>query len=404
MTATHISGPHIVYGQPYDQQAQSAGGNPEAGPSVTYQGDSILDVRVPYQPGISGIGRVPAFASSPVVVLVDAAPASASPSLIAPPQPALSGAALVLAGAVAPGIAPNVPVLPNGSQSTAAVVPVLGLDMRLATVSSVAGSPIVTLSAPCPSIVPGVNLLVLQGSLWIGVTVLAVNQATGAVTLDTALAVTAAGQPVISGNGTGQRGQHPTYWTPYLAAGTAALFDPTQGLCRGLSVTSSSAADAGWTLNITGFDLYGSPMSESIPVNPNGVAYGRKAFKFVAFAVPGNPAGGATAGTLSVGTSDLVGFALRSDKWEYMDCFWGGTALSTSAGYTPADPTAPATSSTGDVRGTLQLSAAGHGAAYAAGGPADGAKRLVIVQTLAPSPLIAATPRNPAPLFGVAQA
>lgn len=403
MTATHISGPHVVYGQPYDPQAQSAGGNPEAGPSVLYQGSGILDVRFPYQPGISGIGRVPAFLSSPVVVLVDAAPAPASPSLIAPAQPALSGAALVLAGAVAPGIAPNVPVLPFGSQSTAAVVPVLGLDMRLATVSSVAGSPIVTLSAPCPSIVPGLNLLVLQGSLWIGVTVQAVNQATGAVTLDTALAVTAAGQPVISGNATGQRGQHPTYYTPYLACGAAALFDPTQGLSRGMSVTSSNAADAGWSLNIAGFDLYGVPMSESLLVNPNGVAYGRKAFKFVISATPSHPGGGATAGTLAVGTSDLVGFSLRSDKWEYMDCSWSGSFLTASTGYKPADPTVPATSSTGDVRGTLQLSALG-GGTYAIGGAADGVKRLVIAATLPPAPLVAATPMNPAPLFGVAQA
>ena len=404
MTATHTSGPDIIYGVPYDANSNSNGTNPEAGPSVTYQGDAILDVRFPYQPGVSGPGRVPAWLDSPYIVMVDALPAAAAAAAIAAAQGATSGTGLALASAAAAGISPAVPVLPFGSSSTSGVVPALGLDMGLATVATTAGSPVVTLSTLNNTVQPNQNMFVQQGTTWVPATVGSVAANGVTVTLSAPMTVTSGSALVISGNNSGQRGAAPTCFTPYLLSGAALLFDPTQAACRGVSVTSNNGADVGWSVKVSGYDLYGVPMSETVAVTANGIAYGRKAFKFISSAVPTKAGGGVSTGTISVGTSDVFGFSMRSDKWEYMNCYWAGAFLTVSTGYLPADTTNPATSTTGDVRGTLQLSAVGQQGAYAAGGATNGARRLAVFQTLPSAALVAATPQNPAPLFGMAQA
>ena len=400
MTATHSSGPDIIFGIPYDANANSAGANPDAGPCVTYQGDAILDVRFPYQPGITGQGRVPAFLDSPYITMVDAVPAAALGAIAA--GAGVSGNPLTLAVAPAAGIAPGVPVLPLGAPSVGAVVSCVGLDMGLVAAATVAASPVITLAAASYPITPGTNLLVQQGAAFTSATVLSVNGL--AVTLDTPMGVTAAAALIVAGNGTGQRGVKASYFTPYLTAGAAALFDPTQALQRGIAIVSNNAADVGWSVKISGYDLFGAPMSEIIAMTANGTSFGRKTFKFVSSAVPSKAGGGATAGTIAVGTSDVFGFPIRSDKWEYMNCYWGGAFLTVSTGYLPADPTVPATSVTGDVRGTLQLSAFGQSGTFAAGGAPNGVRRLALFQTLQGASLVAATPMNPAPLYGVAQA
>jgi hypothetical protein len=178
--------------------------------------------------------------------------------------------------------------------------------------------------------------------------------------------------------------------------------DPTQMLARGIAVTSNNAADTGWSVKVQGYDVYGQAMSETIAVTANGTAYGRKAFKFVASVTPTKS--GSTTGTLKVATSDVFGFSVRSDKWEYMNVFWSGAFLVVSNGWTAADATNPATSSTGDVRGTIQLSAAGQSGTYATGGASNGARRLAAFQTLSPLVAVACTPTNTAPMYGQTQA
>ena len=402
MAATHSSGPDVIYGVPYDSNANSAGSNPDAGPSVTYQGDCVLDVRFPYQPGITGQGRVPAFLDSPYIVMVDAIPTAAG-TLVVSNATATSGTPLPLLAVSVLNNLVNVPLLPFGA-GLSSVVTGLGLDMGFATVTTTAGSSVAVLSAPNNIAVVGQNVLVQQGTTFIGATIAAVAADGVTLTLSAAMTVTGAGKYILAGNGSGQRNVVPSYFTPYLLAGAALVFDATEALARGLAVTSNNAADTGWTVKVSGYDLYGVPMSETIAVTAGGTAYGRKAFKFVTSAVPTKSAGAVSTGVMSVSTSDVIGFSMRSDKWEYLNCYWAGAFLTVSNGWLAADPTNPATSTTGDVRGTLQLSAAGQSGTYATGGASNNVRRLAVFQTLASAALTAATPQNPAPLFGVTQA
>ncbi len=403
MAANHSSGPDVIFGQLYTASANSTGTNPDAGPSVTYQGDALLDVRFPYQPGVTGQGRITAVLDSPYIVMVDAVPAAAG-AVLAPAAAVVSGTAMALTAVAATGVTPGVPVLPFGAGASP-VTPAIGLDMGLATCATTAGSNTISgLSATNYAMAPNQNILVLCGGVFVGATVSSVNLAAGTAVLSVPMPATAASAIIISGNGSGQRNVVPTYAWPYLLAGVASLFDATQALCRGVAVTSSNAADTTWSVTVAGFDLYGAPMSETIAATAGGTAYGRKAFKYIKSATPTKTGGGASTGTFAVTTSDVFGFSVRSDKWEYMNCYWAGSFLTASTGYTLADPTTPATPTTGDVRGTLQLSAAGGSASYAPGGASNGVRRLALFQTLASAPMVAATPANPAPLFGQTQA
>jgi hypothetical protein len=77
--------------------------------------------------------------------------------------------------------------------------------------------------------------------------------------------------------------------------------------------------------------------------------------------------GSSLTGTLSVGTGGLFGLPLRADLPEYQYGFLGGTAIANTS-YVLADQTSPATTTSGDVRGTVAVTA-------------NGAARLFILQT-----------------------
>ncbi|WP_376956383.1 hypothetical protein ABNQ39_00160 (plasmid) [Azospirillum sp. A26] len=304
MTASHFSGPLMVYGTP--PAGSSAGGNPEAGPSGFYQGVATLDPRFSYQPGITGLGKLPAFANSPYIWIVNATPAAKAVANIAAAANVVSGTPMTLVSSSGSGI-------------------VVGASVYDVTANAVRS----------------------------GVTALAIEQA----------------------------------YTP-LTVGPLALFDPTKAVTRAASVTGSSSATGGDFL-FRGYDLYGQAMSETITA-ASGVATtnGKKAFKYITSVTPQFT----DAHNYSVGTTDIFGFALRSDLWEQMDACFNGAFLTASTGYTAA-VTTTATATTGDTRGT-----------YATQSATDGSKRLMIAITLSPNAAATATTASSTSLFGVAQA
>ena len=89
-------------------------------------------------------------------------------------------------------------------------------------------------------------------------------------------------------------------------------------------------------------------------------------------------------------TQDLFGFPLRNDFWENLDIYFGQTFITSSTGWTKGDRTSPATTSTGDPRGTYSLQTA-----------SQGANRLMIFQTLPFQNLVRASAQNPTFLYGV---
>jgi hypothetical protein len=117
-------------------------------------------------------------------------------------------------------------------------------------------------------------------------------------------------------------------------------FEAIAGVARGVSVTSNNAGDTGWTMTVAGYDIYGAAMSEAIAVTANSVAYGKKAFKFVKSCTPTKGGGGSSTGTLSVGTSDVIGLPLRSDYFEDTLIHWNAALLTANrpAGSSPTRP------------------------------------------------------------------
>jgi hypothetical protein len=134
---------------------------------------------------------------------------------------------------------------------------------------------------------------------------------------------------------------------------------------RALQVNCSTTARA---FTVTGYDYYGQAMSEVITVATAGTAVsGNKAFYQVSSVTI---AGSATA--VVVGTTDKIGIPLRVFDAGYVTrAGWNNTLANDAGTFTAADMTTPATSATGDVRGTYLPSSA-----------TNGVKRLVMVIAL----------------------
>lgn len=119
---------------------------------------------------------------------------------------------------------------------------------------------------------------------------------------------------------------------------------------------------AAWTtaavITVTGTDYYGQPQTES---TGSGTAFtGKKAFKTITSITF------STAVTLATaGTGVKIGLPYRVDTNGVLDALTDNLPDTTYT-FVPADTTSPATSTTGDVRGTIAASAAPNGThAYA---------------------------------------
>jgi hypothetical protein len=104
-------------------------------------------------------------------------------------------------------------------------------------------------------------------------------------------------------------------------------------------------------------EVIASSASASTTVN------GKKAF----FQITGATTSGGTTGAITVGTTDILGSPVRFSDRGYLDSVgWNNTLAEDAATTVVADATT-ATTTTGDVRGTITPSSA-----------CDGAKRLVV--------------------------
>lgn len=161
-----------------------------------------------------------------------------------------------------------------------------------------------------------------------------------------------------------------------------SLYDPTKAIARNVTVTSGADFSAN-TFTVRGYDIYGYPMSEAITGPNNTTTSGKKAFKFVTSITPS----ATNASTVSIGTGDVYGFPLRVDSIGYVSIAWNGSLVTANTGWLAADATTPATTTTGDVRGT-----------YATQSASDGSKRLQVFATPSVANLGSVTG-----LFGITQ-
>lgn len=143
------------------------------------------------------------------------------------------------------------------------------------------------------------------------------------------------------------------------------VLDVPRNITAAVSHASSVAA---MTITVSGYDQYGVPMSEALSIAATGTsqtAAGKKAFKYV-YSIAITAAGDATGNTLDLGYGDVLGLPYTLDALS--DFFTNGTYFnevleSTAPTVVKADATSPATTTTGDVRGTVDLNSATDGSA-----------------------------------------
>jgi hypothetical protein len=117
---------------------------------------------------------------------------------------------------------------------------------------------------------------------------------------------------------------------------------------RAVSIVSSNAGDTTQTATVTGTDAYGLAVSEAITFNGTSTVSGKKAFKTVTRVA----ISAALTGNGSVGSTDIFGLPIRANSRNYVLTAWGGAFVTTGT-FTAAVTTSPATTTTGDVRGTF---------------------------------------------------
>ena len=138
---------------------------------------------------------------------------------------------------------------------------------------------------------------------------------------------------------------------------------------RAVGVTIGAGTITDRNVTVTGYDYYGQAMSEVIATGTtqSTTVNGKKAF----FQIISASVSGAVGATISLGTADIFGSPVRFTNRGYLSRVgWDNTLAENAATATVAD-TATATTTTGDVRGTVAPSSA-----------ADGAKRLVVAVLL----------------------
>ena len=163
------------------------------------------------------------------------------------------------------------------------------------------------------------------------------------------------------------------------ASGGVATFD----VPRAVQIVSSNAGDTTQTALFTGKDDYGVTMSELLAFNGTTPVLGQKAFKTITQVA----ISAALAGNASAGNTDIFGLPYAIASVNYiMAVKWAGALADDAATVAAADATSPATTTTNDVRGTVDPSSA-----------ADGSRRLTVYMLLA-------NPNSRQGLYGVTQA
>ena len=136
--------------------------------------------------------------------------------------------------------------------------------------------------------------------------------------------------------------------------------------------TVSGTISTSRNLTVSGYDYYGQPMTEVIATGTTSSAVANVAGKKAFYQISSIAINGSLPVAITVGTTDVLGFPLRIfDAGYVVRVGWNNTLANDAGTFVVADMTTPATSTTGDVRGTYMPSSA-----------TNGIKRLVAVVAL----------------------
>ncbi|MGH3429969.1 MAG: hypothetical protein ACRDQZ_20770, partial [Mycobacteriales bacterium] len=357
--------------------ASGSDANPELGMSLFTQGFGILDPRpyYTYNRGQNFGSLTAGWLGTKRILGINAIPFTKTVNLIAALQHITNGTPLTLASANASGLGVGAAI--TRADTGVAVSGLLVIDPPVASVTAslVSGSNVLNVTASTigttslDRLRPGMVLTdsTTGGNIPTGATILAGPYQgqpgtgggyTGTYFMSAAATATAASDTV-TGIFTG--------WPNTFAlgaAGTINMFDPGCMLSRALIITASSASAATTTFTIQGFDVYGYAMVETITVTPGSAVStnGKKAWKYIQSITPN-----ATDATFNfeVGTTDIIGFPIRSDSFQAVfesdvGLMANNAQIASATGYVAAVLTTP-TATTGDVRGTYALQTASNG-------------------------------------------
>ena len=175
----------------------------------------------------------------------------------------------------------------------------------------------------------------------------------------------------------------------YGTTGKIQLYNPTSSIARSLQIACNGNDSSGY-YTVTGWDLYGYPQTEKVTGGNAVTVTSKKAFKFLKSIIPGGTIASTSVG---VGQSDVYGFPLRVDRFGNVQIYWGSTSTLVTAASTGtfvfADTTNPASSTTGDVRGT-----------WLSNSTSNATIRLQVFITPSASNILAYTGSYPSGLFG----
>lgn len=422
MAESNFRGPVTSMGS-LEVDAATVGTLPIDGPGLFYQGLALPDVRsAPFAKDGFRPGQQAAVLMSGSAYAIDTVPQAAASNVLAASQAITAAVAPALATvglsgvASAASIAVGVPIIPQGT--TVATTAIIAIDFGFTTGTTVASSSAVTVidntlfKVGQWVVVGNVGNTAATRSLIAQVTAIATSNTTG-INISPVAATGLSSVPIGGANlfggdllppatQFGPAAASASAHSPYLQAGLARVANPRELSARSIQL-SAGTTTATTALTVSGWDVWGAPMTEAITV-PSGNRsatsfYGKKAFKYVGSIAVSTTAGG----SIAVGLSDVFGFPFRSDEWEQIEASWLGVWGAVGTGWLGAVTTA-ATNTTGDARGTLQVSATGTGAAGQSSTATNGTSRLCVLQSFGVWNQIYATPLSLSPMYGTTQA
>jgi hypothetical protein len=399
MGITAETGPSVTFGQ-----APNFDSNPDAGPNAWYQGDMLLDPRIPftYQPGENSTpGSVAGWLSTTVLPLIGQIPTTLSTTNIVNQSSGVaSGTPLVLASSSVAGITVGCSII--NALTGVLVTGLIGIDVnttRTSTLTFTANSPNIlfngTIGAAWGVQVGDPVTLTTSGTI---ATPFAVLTTYYVVAIDWQsgnfmLAATPGGAPIVCTNTQSNATSisitaTSTVVPPFPLSPQPANYFGQGGTGTGGAMRAWNAAwsisrcliltnngnDTSGTYVFKGFDVYGFPMTATVTGPSTSTVNTLKAFKYIQSITP---QGTIASTTVQVGTTDAIGLPLRTDIFPQLVVWWGATnaaqaiVANVSTAFVSADPQT-ATATSGDVRGTILLSAF-------AGSPASNSTRQLFV-------------------------
>ena len=422
MADSNFRGPINSMGSLETQAGNTATIEVTDGPSLLYQSFGVPDIRsAPFAKDGFRAGQQAGFLGG-AFWAIDQIPQARDTSLLATTQVGTVSVAVSLVTTQVNGlassafIAQGVPIIPLG---TTVATHVIALDFGFATGTTAAGSTTVVVIdnryfTVGQWIVIGGAGASNQRSHIAQVRTIATANITG-ITINPAAVAAVSHAPIGQGNLYGDESLPasaslgPTASSASahsfggaVRAGLAKVYNPREMLARNITLQAVTAVT--YSAIVSGWDLWGNPMTELLSLAAQTSMAGKKAFKYI-----GSIMSGTSSGTqaLSFGIGDTFGLPMRCDEWEQAAFFYNGQQSGTTNGFAAA-VTVTATSTTGDVRGTIQLSTAVVTGVLATSiNPTsittNGTSRLAVKQDIGVWNMISGTPINAIPMFGVAQ-